>query len=818
MMQDIMQDLRYGVRILLRSPSFTAITIMILSLGISSNTTIFSLINAVLLRPYPHIDTDRWVYLTENQTVRGMSDVLVSIPNYRDWKAQNKSFTDVVLWTSVNMNLSGSGEPERVKIVVITPGVFSALGLTPAAGRLLGPSDDPQKGERPAVISYSLWQRRFGGDPNLLGKKIDLNLVPYTVVGVAPADFSFPPDAKVDVWMAYSEQVIATDPNRDARGNFVAAKLKDRVEVKAAQAEMNVIAENLARQYKENEGWGVDVTPMRESIAGDLRMPLLVLSGALVLVLLLACVNIANLQLVRLEGRRKEIATRAALGAGKLRVLRQILTEGLILAIVAGGVGLLLVPAEIKLLLSFVPPQHIPWLSVKIDGAVLAVSAGITILVAITFGLLSMFRALPGDLAGALVNNRSESGAGGINRGLRKVFLIAQLALSLAPLVGAVLLIQSFIRLQKVDPGFSADHRLTLTLTAPRARYGEAAKIADMAERIQSEVSQIPGVKAIGLAQDLPFGVASGGWMQAITRQDPQSVVNPATLPHVHYNVVSTGYVESLGLQLKAGRVFSKADSRNSAQVVIINDALARKYFAGEDPIGKQIWVGHAQILTQTAPRIIVGVTGNALLRKLEEPPEPAAWAPISQQGTSEILWRTLYLVAHTTADPYDLVGAVRQRVGNVDADLALADIRTLETRLSESVWRQRFVVYVLGAFGLAAVLIAVLGVFGIISYTVSRRTQEIGVRVALGATRGSIIRMVMSEGLWLVLVGVGLGIAGALGLIRFLSSLLYGVEKTDLTTIVISAILLSGVALLACYVPARRAARVDPMKALRRE
>lgn len=817
-MQDIMQDLRYGVRILLRSPSFTAITIMILSLGISSNTTIFSLINAVLLRPYPHIDTDRWVYLTENQTVRGMSDVLVSIPNYRDWKAQNKSFTDVVLWTSVNMNLSGSGEPERVKIVVITPGVFSALGLTPAAGRLLGPSDDPQKGERPAVISYSLWQRRFGGDPNLLGKKIDLNLVPYTVVGVAPADFSFPPDAKVDVWMAYSEQVIATDPNRDARGNFVAAKLKDRVEVKAAQAEMNVIAENLARQYKENEGWGVDVTPMRESIAGDLRMPLLVLSGALVLVLLLACVNIANLQLVRLEGRRKEIATRAALGAGKLRVLRQILTEGLILAIVAGGVGLLLVPAEIKLLLSFVPPQHIPWLSVKIDGAVLAVSAGITILVAITFGLLSMFRALPGDLAGALVNNRSESGAGGINRGLRKVFLIAQLALSLAPLVGAVLLIQSFIRLQKVDPGFSADHRLTLTLTAPRARYGEAAKIADMAERIQSEVSQIPGVKAIGLAQDLPFGVASGGWMQAITRQDPQSVVNPATLPHVHYNVVSTGYVESLGLQLKAGRVFSKADSRNSAQVVIINDALARKYFAGEDPIGKQIWVGHAQILTQTAPRIIVGVTGNALLRKLEEPPEPAAWAPISQQGTSEILWRTLYLVAHTTADPYDLVGAVRQRVGNVDADLALADIRTLETRLSESVWRQRFVVYVLGAFGLAAVLIAVLGVFGIISYTVSRRTQEIGVRVALGATRGSIIRMVMSEGLWLVLVGVGLGIAGALGLIRFLSSLLYGVEKTDLTTIVISAILLSGVALLACYVPARRAARVDPMKALRRE
>jgi putative ABC transport system permease protein len=814
LLDHMMQDLRYGVRILLKSPSLTAITILILALGISSNTAIFSIINAVLLRPYPHLDIDRWAYLNEKPNVAGLNLVAVSVPTYRDWKAQSRSFTDMVLLYPYTVNLSSSGEAERVQIVYTSPEIFSALGSTPAAGRLVRHPDD---GDRVAVISYSLWQRRFGGDPNLPGKKIDLNLVPFTVIGVAPPDLSFPPNIKVDVWSLYSEQNITSPTGHDGRNHSVVAKLRDGVDFKQAQAEMDVIAGNLASQYREMEGWGARVTPMRESLAGNLRKPLFVLSGALALVLLLACVNIANLQLVRLEARRKEIATRAALGAGRLRLARQILTEGLILGIVAGAIGISLVPTEIKLLLSFVPPQQLPWLAVKIDGRVLAVSAGITILVTITFSLLSMFRALPRNIVGALTSSRLEGGSVAINRRLRKIFLIAQVALSLVPLVGAALLIQSFIRLLNVEPGFNADHRLTLTFTAPRARYNEPGKLADLAERIQSEVGQIPGVKAAGLAQYLPFATTVG-WGQAITRQDPHSIANPAALPHAHYNVISTGYVEALGLPIKAGRTFTKSDNKNSTPVVIINEALARRYFADEDPIGKQMWVGHAQALTERAPHTIIGVTGNALLTKLEEKPGPAAWVPVSQQPDNLDGWRTMYLVAHTSADPRDLIAAVRGRIGDVDADLALADIKTQETRVSESVWRQRLMVYVLTALGLAAVIIAVLGVYGIISYLVSRRTQEIGVRVALGATRSNIIRMVVSEGLWPVLAGIGLGIAGALALIRVLSSLLYGVDRMNPITIVISAVLLAGVALLACYIPARRAARIDPMAALRHD
>ncbi len=418
---------------------------------------------------------------------------------------------------------------------------------------------------------------------------------------------------------------MRADVGRDGRGYGVAAKLKPGVSFQTAQADMNLIGERLASQYPEDKGFGVQVTPMRESIAGDFRAPLLALFGALGMVLLLACVNLANLQMTRLEARRKEMALRAALGADRWRLARQLLTESLLLALLAGAIGMMLAPAGVKLLISFIPPQQIPWLSVKTDRTVLLVSVGITLLVALLSGALPAFRAARVDLVSALAGGGTSPGAATVSRRMRHAFLIAQLALSVAPLAGAGLLIQSFLRLQRVDPGFPADGRISLSYNAPRFRYREREKLADLAERMRDEVSQLPGVQAAGLAQALPF--ASGaGWLQAITRQDPKSIDNPANLPHVRYNVVSTGYVEALGAPLKAGRTFTKADIREAQPVVIINESLARKHFAGEDPLGKQFWVGHAQALIGYQPRTVVGVIGDSLLNKLDGQAEAAAW------------------------------------------------------------------------------------------------------------------------------------------------------------------------------------------------
>jgi predicted permease len=813
------QDLRYGSRTLLKNPGLSLLTLLTLALGIGANTAIFSVVNAALLRPYPHIDTDRWAYLNEKPSAEGLKGgIAVSIPNFLDWKRQSQSFSDMVLWQPWSFNISGSGtgEPERLPTMVITPEVFTALGAQAVAGRLFSPADEPQMPERRVVISYGLWQRRFGGDQNIAGKQIKLNLVPFTVVGVAPQGFSFPPNSRTEVWVPWFTQTMSAT-GRDARGYGVAAQLKPGISFQTAQTELNLIAERLASQYPEDKDYGVLVTPLRESIAGDFRTPLLVLFGALGLVLLLACVNLANLQLTRVEARRKELAVRAALGAGRGRLARQLLTESLLLVLLAGVVGMLLAPAGVRLLLSFIPAQQIPWLSVRTDRTVLLVSVGITSLVALLSGALPALRAARVDLLRALAGGGTATGATGVSRRVRQGFLIAQLALTLAPLAGAGLLIQSFMRLQRVDPGFAAEERLTLSYWAPRARYAEREKIAALAERLHDEVSQLPGVQAAGLAQALPFA-AGLGWAQALTRQDPKSIANPANLPHVRYNVVSTGYVEALGVPLKAGRTFNKTDTREAPPVVIINEATARRYFAGEDSLGKQLWVGHAQALSSLQPRTVVGVIGDTLLNKLEEPAEAAAWVPLSQQESGEDVWRALFLVIHTKTDPLSLLPSLRQQIGKVDADLALTDIRTMEGRLGEAVWRQRLAATAVGALSLAALLIATLGVFGIIGYLVSQRTHEIGVRMALGANQRHIIWLVMKEGAGATLAGVGLGCLGALALTRYLAGLLYGVSATDLFTFVMAALLLAGAALLACYLPARRAMQVDPLIALRHD
>jgi putative ABC transport system permease protein len=589
--------------------------------------------------------------------------------------------------------------------------------------------------------------------------------------------------------------------------------LKPGVSVRAAQADMDVIAARLASQYPEDKGFSVRLEPMRESVAGGFRTPLLILLGALGFVLLLACVNIANLQLVRLQARRKELAVRSALGASARRLLSQMAAESLLLITAAGFLGICLAPIGVKLLLWLVPPEQIPWLKVKTDGLVLLVSFGATALTALFAGLAPAFKAARIDVIGALGATRA-TGAG-LSRRLRVAFVIAQLALAVLPLSAAALLVNSFARLSRVEPGFQVDNRLTLSYFAPMLRAKDAAAVAQLAERMSEELRRVPGIKAAGGVQYLPFAPAAG-WAQAVSRERPQG--NPADLPHVSYTVATTGYLEALGVSLKAGRLFSPADSAASLPVVIINDALAKRFFPNEDPLGKPLWIGHAQLLPSSPPRTIIGVVGDMLLNNLDSTPNAAAWVPISQQGHSEMVWRNLYLVTHTTNEPQSALAAIRKQIATVDADLALADIATMEERLGKSLWRQRFTASVLSAFSLIALAIAALGVFGVTSYLVGQRTHEIGVRVALGALPGDIFRLALKEGIVAILIGIAFGVAGSLALTRFLGNLLYGVSAKDPFTLAAVAILLALVALAACSIPARRATKVDPLIALRTE
>jgi predicted permease len=814
------RDVSFAGRVLRRAPAFTLSTVAMLGLTIGATTAVFSIVNAAFLRPLPHVDLDRWARLYEQPKAEGLGPMSASIPNYRDWKEQSRSFAAMVLWMPMSLNLSGDeAEAERVPILIATMDALHTLGVTPAAGRLLQASDDPApaQGDRPAMISYGLWQRRFGGDQGIVGRQIRLNLNPVVVVGVAPRDFEFPPGTRADVWLPQSLQSVASDTARDARGLQVSGLLKPGVTWSAASAELDLIASRLAAEYRENEGFGVRIVPVRDEIAGPFREPLFALLGALLLVIVLVSVNVANLQLVRLEARRREFAVRAAIGAPRGRLVRQVLTESALVAIAAFGLALVLAPYCVRLVLAGVPADQVTWLSVPIDLRVLLATTGVTGAVLLLAGLLPAWRGVRLDVASALaLGGRAGSGAS-TSQGLRRGFVIAQLALSFVLVTGAALMVQSFVRLQRVDLGFPAENRLTLSYMAPRSRYPDGARLAELADRLRDEVSHVPGVVAAGAAQALPFA-ESAVWFQALSRSDPRSVENLATLPHVHYNVVSPGYAEAMGLPLKSGRTFQAQDAANSLQVVVVNEALARRFFPGENPIGQQLWVGHAQALPETPPRTVIGVVGDARWEGVDTPAGPEAWVPVTQQVGGDLVYRTMLFVAHTTGDPLASVSAVRERIRAVDKDLALASVRTLDDRVDEALWRPRLGAAALGALGLAAFVIALLGVFGLTSQLALRRAHEMGVRVALGATPRQIARLVLAESGQLVAAGVLLGVFAALLLARTVSSLLFGIGASDAATFLAAASGLAAASMLASYLPARRASRVDPLVALRPE
>jgi putative ABC transport system permease protein len=578
---------------------------------------------------------------------------------------------------------------------------------------------------------------------------------------------------------------------------------------------MDGIAARLAAAHPENRGFGVSIVPMRESLAGDVRRPLLVLFAALGAIVVLVSVNLANLQLVRLDGRRHEFAVRAALGASRRRLVRQAAIESALLAVAAGVLGLLLAPPLVRGLLAFVPEGELAWLRVSAGATTVISAVAVAVVVALLTGVAPALRAIGATLVAGLARGGRGTAAAPVGRRLRQASVVAQLALSLVLLITAALLVQTFVRLRGVDPGFDAAGRMTLATFAPRARYPDAPRLVALIDRLRAEAGTAPGVEAVGVAQALPFapGVI---WRQAITRDDPRGVPDLAALPHVHYNVVSAGYAEALGVPVRRGRSVDATDTATSPPVVVINEALARRYFPGEDPVGRTLWVGHAQALPELPRRTIVGVVGDARWSALDEPAEPEAWVPYAQQVGGEEILRAMFVVFAAPGNAEPAMPGVRARLAQVDADLPVTSVRPLAARLDAAVWRQRLTAAALGALGLAALLVALVGVLGVTSYLTSQRAHEMGVRLALGARPQAIVRLVLADSGRLVLLGIALGLAGAVAAGRMLSALLFGVAATDVPTFALAGTALAAAALVACYLPARRAARIDPLITLR--
>ncbi len=816
-MGDFLQELCYSARLLWNKRGYSLVVILTLALGIGAVTSVFSVVRAVLLKPYGRVNTDQWVYLWEHRRhSETLNQISVSVPNFRDWKQDSASvFSDVVVWLPWRYTASGEGvsDPERIRAAVISPEVFAAAGVLPVAGRLLT-REDSASGDRRVVLSYEFWKRAYGADRSLPGKKITLNSAPHTVVGIAPPGFSFPPEDQADVWTAIPQAVLSS-PDRSQRGYRVAAKLRPGVTPEAAQSTMNVVAERLAGLYPEDQEYGAQVIPMREGVAGEFRAPILALSGALGFALLLLCINISYLRRVHLEARRKEIALRVALGAGRMALIRALLMETMLLFGIGGAIGILISPAGVRLLLSFVPAQEIPWLHAHIDGFVLLGSVALTSLAAVLTGLVPVLEVSRSDLARNLGSGGAVTGTAGVGRRLRGAIIVPQVALALVPLCGAGLLMRSFVRLQEVAPGFSPEHRLTLSVFAPKGVYAGPAEITRLATRLREETLQAPGVREVGLGQAIPFGPGAR-WLQALTRRDPKGIHNFSQLPLVRYTVVTPGYLEAVGIPLKAGRSVTDADTHDTLPVAVINEKLAHQQFAQEDPLGKQIWIGHAEALPNSPPRTIVGVVRDTRMYALDREPDPAAWVPMAQENANPDIWRNLFLVANTGINPASALAAVGEKIHGVDAELAITDVSSMEDLLSESLWRQRFSASVLGAFSLAALGIAVLGVFGVTSYLVALRSHEIGVRMAIGARPADILRMVLAESFVLVAIGTMVGLFGAFALTRVLQGLLFGVNPTDSSTLGMVAGVLALCSLAACLAPARRAGKVDPIVALR--
>ena len=796
------KDIQFAARSLLKRPGFTAIVVFTLALGIGANAAVFSVINAVLLRPLPYRDADRVVTLWQNNIKAGVPRNDVSPANYIDWSEQSTSFEAIAGIEPFGFSMVGDGEPERFSVWLVTSGFFQVAGTDALLGRTFTAEDYVPGNHRVVVLGHGLWQRRFGGDQNIVGRQLNFNGQPYVVVGVMPPQFQLPPDR--EIWAPG----IVQESYRQRRGATywnVVARLKQGTTVAQAQEEMNGIAARLAAQYPDTNGeMGASVVPLFEQLTGQIRSALWILAAAVGFVLLIACVNVANLLLVRGVEREREFAIRSALGAKRFRLLRQTLTESLLLVLVGGVTGVLLASWLVKLIPAL-SSSKIPRVEhVSMDLRVVLFACGVSLLTAIVFGLIPAIQFWRHDIQSSLKDS-ARSTATPVRQHLRKALVISEVAIAIVLLVGAGLLLRSFVRLLQVDPGFSKEKVLALQVFIPRT-YDKPQQMIGFFDQSLEKLRSLPGVETaaviatppfINLDQDATFNVAG------------RTVPPKGSEPSAFYAPVSSEYLNALGIPLKRGRFFSNFDNAGSQPVVVINETMARRYFPNEDPLGQRLIVSFGPVVT----REIVGVIGDVLHNGLHVEPRSEMFVPHQQSPSGHMTF-----LVKTRTEPGSQLSAVKGAIREVNPRQTFAKTATMEELVSDSLKQRRFNLFLLGLFALIALLLATLGIYGSISYSTRQRTNEIGVRIALGAQSRHVLRLIVGQGVALALVGVAIGLGAAFLLTRAIKGLLFGVSPTDPLTFLAISLLLLFTALIASLIPARRATKVDPLVALRSE
>ncbi|HEV8431391.1 MAG TPA: ABC transporter permease [Pyrinomonadaceae bacterium] len=808
MMNSIIKDIRFALRGLGKHPGFTAIAVVTLALGIGGSTSIFTVVDAALLRGLPYKSPDRLYHVWENTPKKEFPKREFSYPDYQDYQ-QNNVFEGLAAYTGGRVILSGYGDPESLNAPQASANFFSVLGVDPVLGRTFQAGEDSQGGPKVTILTYGLWQRRFGGDPKIIGKAITLNGESYSVIGVLPATFQFALRS-ADLWMPYQPTQNQLT-RRFLHGTNLIGRLKSDKTVNDAQSELSLIASRIEQQHNDSHaGTTARVVPLQEEVVGNVRPILLVLLAAVGFVLLIACANVASLLLTRSLSRQKEVAIRSALGASRWRVIRQLLTESILLSLVGGAAGLLIAYWGVPALVAVLPQSQLnamPFLkALSLNGGILTFSLALSLLTGLIFGLAPALQSSRLDLIEALKEGGRQTSIGAGHR-LRSAMVVTEIALAVVLLVGAGLMMKSLLRLLQTNVGFKTENVLTMTVILPPSKYTQPEQQINFNDQLRERVQSLPGVGGAGTVDILP--VNSGNTTRFYVDGDP--VPAPGQEVEANIRTVSDDYFKALGVPLLAGRTFDARDTQNGQSVVIIGKTVADRMFAGRDPVGRRLRYSSFQ----GNGDLIVGVVGDVKITGLDEAVKPVLYFPFRQSASI-----FANLVARTDSDPNALAGAIRNEIRNLEPDAAILNVRTMDDMIAQTPasFMRRFPALLITIFAGVALLLASIGIYGVVSYSVSQQTHYIGVRMALGARPSDILRMVLKHGLFLALLGVGIGVLAALGLMRLLSTLLYQVSTNDVAVFTTVTGALFAVALLACYLPARRATKVDPLVALRYE
>jgi putative ABC transport system permease protein len=806
-METLIRDIQYGARMLIRHRGLTVVAIVTLALGIGANTAIFSVVNAVLLRPLPFDEPEQLVVALTKTSKQPRN--WVSYPDLRDWREQSQLFSEFAGFAAQSVNLTGTEQPDRLVGSFVTDNFFKTLRVDVALGRGFMPGEDQPEAQRVVIASHAVWRDRFGADPNLLGRSLILNGQPHTVIGVLPESFHFQ-WGDADVWMPIRSYPNFSDDRRKPSAAVI-GRLKAGVTVTQAQTELDTIAGRLAEQYPEtNADRQAEVQGFQDFMVADLKPSLLVLLGAVGFVLLIACANVANLLLARALTRQKEMALRAALGASRVRLVRQLLTETVMLSLVGGALGLLLGVWGTDLLAANSPSDLPAGVTAKLDATVLLFTLGVSMITGVLFGLAPALKFSKPDVYETLKEGGKTSGSGSVRSGARGVLVVSQVALALVLLIGSGLMIRSFANLVGVAPGFNAENLLTLEYRVPRNKYPEGQQQWNFHKQVVEKVRGLAGVTSAAVVLALPYS-GNGGSMSFV----PLDRAEPAKgdEPTAQRNSADAFYFSTMQIPLMSGRVFTEQDQAGTPQVVVINQTMSRRYWPDDDPIGKRIRISGTGLSDSDIIATIIGVVGDVKHGSLDERSTPQIYLSFAQ---NPFIFATL--VVRTQPEPMSMTGAVRSAVWSVDKDQPVWKVRTVEFLINRDLGPRRFMMALLAGFAALALLLATIGIYSVISYSVTQRTHEIGVRMALGAKSGDVLRLVIGQGMILILIGIGAGLVAAFGLTRLMSGLLFGVTVTDPFTFAAISALLTIVALGACFVPARRATKVDPMVALRYE